>query len=178
MHTQVPAPSLSDFDIHKTGNLPGQLKICEGARVMLTYNMDLEDRLINGSTGTVVHMQMPRASGPLNGVIYVKFDDPNAGTSHKNPHFAREILRDCVPIVSSVKTFPYSHKNGTITIQRKQFPLKLAFAITLHNSQGSTIEYMKVDFDRTSKTGSCNSVPVNQGALYTALSRAKSREKL
>ena len=37
---------------------------------------------------------------------------------------------------------------------------------------------MKVDFDRTSKTGKANSVPINQGAAYTALSRAKTRSRL
>ena len=37
---------------------------------------------------------------------------------------------------------------------------------------------MKVNFDRTSKTGKANIVPINQGAAYTALSRAKSRAKL
>ena len=62
-----------------------QLKICEGARVMLTYNMDLQDRLLNGSTGTVVCLQMLRTSDPLHGTIYVKFDNPGAWKSHRNP---------------------------------------------------------------------------------------------
>ena len=130
LHTQVLTVSLSDFDdIHKTGNLHSQLKICEGARVMLTYNMDLEDKLINGSTGIVVHMQMPRVSDPLHGTIYVKFDDPEAGKTYKNSRFAREELRCCVPITALVKTFPYSYKNRTITVQRKQFPLKLTLLL-------------------------------------------------
>ena len=51
--------------------------------------------------------------------------------------------------------------------------LKLVFAVTLHNSQGSTQKYMKADFDRTSKTGKVNTVSVNQRALLMALSRAK-----
>ena len=178
VQTEILSVSLSDLDVHKTGNLLGQLKICVGARVMLTYNMDLEGSLINGSTGTVIRMQMPLHSDPLHGKIYVKFDDPNAGESHKNSRFADEELRQCVPIIATVKTFPYSHKNRTITVQRKQFPLKLAFAITIHNSQGSSLEYMTADFDRTSKTGKVDCVPVNPGAFYTALSRAKSRDKV
>ena len=72
-------------------------------------------------------------------------------------------------------TFPYYHKNHSTTVQRKQFPIKLAFAVTLHDSQGSTLEYVKVSSDRTSKTGKANTVPINQVAAYTVLSRTKSR---
>ena len=49
MQTQVLTVSLSDLDIHKTGNLHSQLKICEGARVLLTYNMDLD---LGNNTGS------------------------------------------------------------------------------------------------------------------------------
>ena len=67
VHTQVLAVLLTDFYIHLARNLHTQLKICEVARVMLTCNMDLEDCLINGSTGTVVHLQMSPAGNPLHG---------------------------------------------------------------------------------------------------------------
>ena len=43
--------------------------------------------------------------------------------------------------------FPEKSDYYKVQVQRKLFPLKLAFAITLHNSQGSTLEYMKADFD-------------------------------
>ena len=69
--------------ISGTGNLPKIFKIKVGARVMLTDNMDLAGCLINGSTGTVVHVSIP-SSSPLSGVIYVTFDDKNAGSSLEN----------------------------------------------------------------------------------------------
>ena len=47
--------------------------------------MDLEDCLINGSTGTVVHLQMLRTSDPRHVTVYVKFHDPDTEKSHKNP---------------------------------------------------------------------------------------------
>ena len=37
---------------------------------------------------------------------------------------------------------------------------------------------MKGDFDCTSKNGKPNTVPINQGAMYTICSCAKSRDKL
>ena len=65
---------LTDFDIHLTENLYTQWKTLEGARVMLTYNINLEVRLINELTGTLVLLQMPRDSYRLHGTIYVKFE--------------------------------------------------------------------------------------------------------
>ena len=107
---------LTDFDIRFTGNFHDQLKMCEGVRVMVAYNTDLEDRLINGSTGTVVHLQMPRASDPFHGTMYVKFDDPDAGKSHKNPCSAREKFWYCVAIIATMKTFPHCHKKFYVTV--------------------------------------------------------------
>ena len=46
-----------------------------GARVMLTRNEDIEDKLINGSTGTVKHIQGLRNNKP-DGNIFVQFDNP------------------------------------------------------------------------------------------------------
>ena len=43
--------------------------------------------------------------------------------------------------------------NENVTFQRKHFSLKLGRAITVHNSQGSTLENMKGDFDCISKNG-------------------------
>ena len=57
MHAQSMIVSLSDFDIHKTGNLHGQLKICEEPKATLTHNMNLAGRLINGSAGTIITVQ-------------------------------------------------------------------------------------------------------------------------
>ena len=65
-----------------------------------------------------------------------------------------------------------------LTVQWKHFSLKLGYAITVHNFQGSTCEHMKGDFDCTSKNGKPNTVPINQGAMYTICSCAKSRDKL
>ena len=102
---------------------------------MLTYSIDFEDRLINESTRAAIYMQRPAASDPLHGTIYVKSDDPDAGKSHENLRFAGEDLGHYVPIIATVETLPYSHKNITVNVHRKQFLLKFAFAIKLHNSQ-------------------------------------------
>ena len=42
-----------NISLSQTGNLPGELKLCVGARVMLNGNINIFDRLINGSIGTI-----------------------------------------------------------------------------------------------------------------------------
>ena len=60
----------------KTGNLESQLKLKIGAQVMLTSNLDIDDRLVNGLVGTV--KQIKYKNNEVS-VVYVKFNDKNAG---------------------------------------------------------------------------------------------------
>ena len=59
---------------------------------------------------------MSRAGNNLVSIIYVKFEDIDAGNSLKNS-LPRNELKECVPITAITKTFPYSHKNKTVTVQ-------------------------------------------------------------
>ena len=60
----------------KTGNLESQLKLKISAQVMLTSNLDIDDRLVNGLVGTV--KQIKYKNNEVS-VVYVKFNDNNAG---------------------------------------------------------------------------------------------------
>ena len=158
--------------INKTAGLTKELTICVGARVMLTTNKDVEDKLINGSTGIVKHIQGLRNNKP-SGVIFVQFDNPLSGSKLKDPRLRGE-LKTCVPILPEVKTFKTSSE---IFVTRKQFPLIVAFATTIHKAQGSTLEYASGDLDQTTRSGK-GLAPVGQGLLYTLLSRATSSDKI
>ena len=104
---------------------------------MLTDNISVADRLINGSIGTIRYLHF-NPNYPLLGEIYVKFDDPKAGNSLKDNRLRGE-LKECVPIRAIVKTFPFTKGKTNVTVQRKQFPGILGHAITVHKSQGSTL---------------------------------------
>ena len=75
------------------------------------------------------------------GIIYVKFDDEHAGNSYKD-HCLHGVFKQCVPISVSTNRFPFKRSKSLIVTERKQFPLILAHAITIHKSQRSTIDYM------------------------------------
>ena len=54
-----------------TGNLASVFKLKIGTQVMLTCNITIEDRLVNGSVGKVMRIEHKRNTVK---VIYVKFD--------------------------------------------------------------------------------------------------------
>ena len=66
--------------------------------------------------------------------------------------------------------------------ERKQYPLILGHAITVHKSQGRTLTYMQGDLNQSTgkKTaaGKNYQQPISQGHVYTLLSRSKSRDKV
>ena len=133
--------------VSQTVNLPAKLKFeIVGARVMLTDNISVSDRLINGSVGTVKHLDTRSKS--LCSTINVKFDDPKAGSSLKDKRLRGE-LEECLPITARTKKFPLKKGKITVIAERKQFPLILGHAITVHKPQGSTLPYMQGDLNRS-----------------------------
>ena len=55
--TNTCSPSLpGNISLFQTANLRAKLELCVGARVMLTDNISVPDRLINISVGTVKHL--------------------------------------------------------------------------------------------------------------------------
>ena len=61
----------------ETGGLASTLQIKSNVRVMLTMNVDLQDRLIDGQSGTVKHIEINDQHNISK--VYIKFDDNKAG---------------------------------------------------------------------------------------------------
>jgi ATP-dependent DNA helicase PIF1 len=120
------------------------LRLCVGAQVMLLKNLDMAAGLVNGSRGVVVGF------APLSGAPMVRF--ACAGP---------EAIE--VPAVKFSSTF-----NGAGECMRMQVPLKLAWAITVHKSQGMTLDLVRISLRSIFAVGQA----------YVALSRARSIEGL
>ena len=127
-----------DLNIDQKGNLHAVLKLCIGARVMLTVNDDTEDGLVNGAIGTVKGFRGFRGQkNLLKGELYVLFDLPEVGCSKKIKKAG--MFEGCVAIKAVTRTFTYNKRSKSeILISRKQYPLKFAHAITIHKSQSAT----------------------------------------
>ena len=111
-----------------------------GARVMLLVNMDFNKGLINGACGVI--------QGFNQDTISIKFDNG---------------------IVSNIPKHKFEYYyNERVVAERMQYPLKLAYGITIHKSQGMTLDRLVVDCARI----------FERGQSYVAMSRVKTLEGL
>ena len=119
----------------ETGGLALLLDLKVDARVMITTNIDITDRLINGEVGTVKHFKIIQDKITT---IYLKLDDNKAGFKIINgsDRIAKE--NRWIPIKRQ-ETLIYIKNNKSSTspaIRRTRFPLMLSWACTIHKVQG------------------------------------------
>ena len=151
----------------ETGGLDSVILAKENARVMLTTNIDINDRLINGQMGTITKIVINHNTKPS--VIYIKLDDSQAGIKAKEKCTERYVRDGAVPIqpvLARITVRP--GKPSSPEIQRLQFPLTLAWACTVHKVQGLTLSDVVISFDLNREKH------FNCGQIYVALSRATS----
>ena len=118
--------------------VPDSVRLCVGAQVMLTWNIDLERKLVNGSRGVVtsitpLSVTVEFQNAPTTCIEYTKIEHPD---------------------------------NKDIWI--KFMPLRLAYAVTVNKSQGSTLDAAIIDMDIGS-----SSAEFLYGKFYTAISRVR-----
>jgi hypothetical protein len=127
-----------------------ELVLKEGAQVMLLNN-DQKKRWVNGDIGKVISFGR--------GFIEVEMED---GRVEEVEKYSWEKV-----------AFIYDEDEGRIKTETAgnftQFPIKLAWAVTIHKGQGKTYEKVIIDF------GSGTFAP---GQAYVALSRCRSLEGL
>jgi len=151
----------STADTAEAGNLPAELPLCLGARVMLIENLWTERGLVNGAMGTVYNIVWRqgddwRTTPPL--AVLVAFDHYDAS----GPHLTiSDDGRPVVPIFPLKRDF----YRGATTLSRTQFPLTVAFAVTIHKAQGMTVDRAVLDLSRPDFA---------LGMSYVAVSRVRS----
>ena len=123
--------------------------------------------------GTVCKIDVNQNT-PKPTVIYIKFDDPNAGKDLTNTcanPFAREhkVVR-IEPVLAKIKIRP--GKASSPEIQRVQFPITLAWTCTVHKVQGLTLERVVISSELIKQRA------FNYGQIYVALSCATSLQGL
>jgi ATP-dependent DNA helicase PIF1 len=117
-----------------------KLELAVGAQVMLVKNLDVPGGLVNGSRGVVVRFA----------------DDGSPVVEFLN---GREVQM-------SLQEWPIDGYPG---VTRTQYPLRLAWACTIHKAQGATLDSALIDIGLG---------VFEVGQAYVALSRVKSLDSL
>jgi ATP-dependent DNA helicase PIF1 len=119
------------------------LRLKKGAAVMCTINLDMDNGICNGSQGIIIDIiEQNQVVTPI-----VKFS--NGIIRRINPHYWQS------------EDYP--------SLAVGQFPLCLAWALTIHKIQGATLSMAEIDIGRTI---------FEYGQTYVALSRIQSLEGL
>jgi ATP-dependent exoDNAse (exonuclease V) alpha subunit len=123
-----------------------ELKLKKGAQIMLLNN-DSSGRWVNGTVGKMVGINKDEEGQDI---IIARLD--NGKKVEIEPH--------------TWEIFHFYLKNGELTSKSvgsfTQFPVRLAFAVTIHKSQGKTFERAIIDVGRGTFA---------HGQMYVALSR-------
>ena len=148
VHTGANASSASPDD---AGGLDPVVKLSKSARVMLTSNLWVEMGLVNGAMGTIEAICYLRDKPPaLPVAVMIQFDHYSGPTMYNGT----------VPITPIRRSWFSS--GGQCS--RLQLPLKLAWAVTIHKSQGLTLDKVVIDIGK--KEFSC-------GLSFVACSRVR-----
>ena len=140
--TEYVYPATADETFTKTPPADKELHLKKGAKIMMLVN---DDYWVNGDIGTVHDLGPDFIQVELKGAIY-----------DVKPHVWEEITYEFNPL--SQKLQP--KVKGFF----KQYPLKLAWAITIHKSQGLTFDNIYLDMGRGAFA---------TGQTYVALSRCR-----
>jgi ATP-dependent DNA helicase PIF1 len=132
--------TLSTFEYCNSINKKTTLELCTGCKVMVNWNVDIDAHIINGTTGVVVSLDAKRVTIQL---------------THSNRLY--KLKHICI-----------KDENTGMTLATVM-PLQLAWAITIHKSQGATLDYLLTDLGSTIFAF---------GQAYVALSRVKTLKNL
>ncbi|GBP62752.1 ATP-dependent DNA helicase PIF1 [Eumeta japonica] len=133
----------NEGDSSLTAGLENVITIKLGARVILHRNIDVSKGLVNGSIGVIekINWDVDRNSSARK--IVIKFNNLTYELERVKTKF--QILND-------------------VYVHREQFPICLAYVITIHKSQGLSLDSALLDIGTSI---------FSRGQAYVALSRVK-----
>ena len=112
--------------------------------------------------GTIVGFEWPqghrRAEGQQTYGLHILFDDCRVGRMTRNS--AEHLPTTVRPVTTTFKS-----RNGRFRFERYQYPIDLAWAVTIHKVQGLSLEKAVIELGQS---------VLARGQAYVALSRVKS----
>ena len=152
-------------DDEDMGNLPNELHLCLGARVMISRNLCVDHGLCNGTIG-LVHDIIVNDKGIVEAVVLKVRRASPTQDGYKGPSFSdhTEGVNPATEVLIAVNRRSSDIWNGDSMEQRQQFPLMLAWALTIHKAQGLTLERVIID---------AGDDEASVGLLFVAMTRVR-----
>ena len=153
------------MNLSETGNFPLASKLIIEAQVIITSNINIDDRLINGMIGQVTYFFISNRHVKIG---HLKFDDENIDRiTMESALISRE--NQWIPI--SKQTLSFSIKKNRQPLI-KHVPLVLPWACTIVKVQGLSLHCGALSFSlQLPKV-------FNQDQMYATLSRSRSLENM
>jgi ATP-dependent DNA helicase PIF1 len=124
--------------------IPMSLTLCIGAQVMVTRNINFDNQIVNGTRGVITYLND----------LFVTIKLTN-GTYYNITYFHVKLdNNDCIL---------------TKNLDFKYIPLTLSWAMSIHKSQGATIDSLEIDLGES--IFAC-------GQAYVAISRARNSKSV
>lgn len=147
-----------------TQGLPYKLRLKIGIRYAISANIDIEDGLVNGTTGILMHIHYEKN---IPHTLYLRLNTNRAGSKARRTDtrtIENDPKKEWVPIKKISKDISTGGQQKTQSI-REQFPIKPAEASTIHKAQGQSCECICVHL---------SGYKVQRSMMYVALSRVTS----
>ena len=144
MYTDNPIKLRASTKYSSDNKIPEFLTLCVGAQVMVTRNINFDLGIVNGTRGVIVlltsfSVRIQLRSGHLFDIAYF--------------HIKPERCDD----------------EATKHLDFKYLPLQLSWAMSIHKSQGATIDCLEIDLGESIFTN---------GQAYVAISRARNSDSV
>lgn len=140
----------------------GNIKMMES----FVKSLIVQEKLIIKKGCKVMFLKNDHDRGVMNGTLGVVVDF--AKDAEENGPYPLVQLMDKRKILATPEVWSINNEKGTPMVSFEQIPLRLAWAITVHKSQGMTLEAAEIDLSKAFEPG--------QG--YVALSRLKELDGL
>lgn len=135
-------------DYAKTMGLSAELFLVIGIAAEITSNVNVQDGITNGASCVIKQFEYRVEGSTRCSIIWVQFDDEKIGREIRTEFkrlYKSGIEKNWTPILEITRLFKIQYY-GTYQIKRRQFPLRLGAAKTIHKAQGSTLKAAVVHF--------------------------------
>lgn len=138
----------------------GDLGVKVGAHIIFTTNYNKDLKLVNGRMGKIIDI-VCSSNGKLDDQLALEYESEIVVDLASTTSYYSIIIEDNDGVRHTINPHTKSATSKKYSCHRTQFPFKLAWAISIHRSQGMSIDAAIIDISKS----------FTDGQSYVAISR-------